>query len=210
VYTVWPLTVIDDGDPQDPTVVAVLPDANQWHDIAAGDGFAVVASETTDSYRVIDVQVPSAPFVVSQFGLGSPSRGLEVSDRLLAVGHPGGGVQLVDLGDPLHPEVLAEIQLPEEVRVVHLDDGILTAAWSYLSDSGFDLYDVADPSSPTQLLRADIGLGFSPLDRHGDRVVGGGSGDGPLWVLDVGCALSLIFNDDFETGDLGSWQKVVP
>jgi len=122
-----------------------------------------------------------APGALTQVGQVG---GLGAGERVYAVRYVGNTAYVVtfkqidplytvDLGDPAHPRVLGELELPGFSAYLHpVGSDLLLGVGQYIEGSvdgtQISLFDVANPARPAQLARATLGSGYSvaEADHH--------------------------------------------
>ena len=114
-----------------------------------GTELAIIGSATGTSF--VDVTDPHHPEEV-EFIVGAPSRWREMqthSHYAYIVNETGGGVQIVDLSNPLHPvEVAAFDSTFQTAHTIHIRDGF---AYANGTNGGMRILDLADPIHPREV-----------------------------------------------------------
>lgn len=160
-------TVIDVGDPTDPTRIqnVTLDDAAGLH--ATSRGLAVVThTGALVSYRDTGSLVEAGRLE----GLGNPWT-LEVVDDLAYVADNSQGLQVVDLSDPAKPVLLTTVATAGGAQDVIVDGD---HAYVAVGSQGVEIFSLADPRAPSS----------TGTVTSGGPVVGVHAADGLLWATD--------------------------
>ncbi len=83
--------------------------------------------------------------LLGAYDAGRRSTGVALGGDVAYLALGTGGLRIIDISDRLHPDALAAIALPGELRHLELSDTSLYVAGS----SGLSILDVGDPSSPS-------------------------------------------------------------
>jgi hypothetical protein len=124
-------------------VAACRPLAWPWGVFVAGD-YAYVA--TRSHLSIVDVSSPSSPWIVTNFDDGSGPLGVFLADSLAYI-NDGGWFTIVNVSDPGIPVTVGSCFIPclTEPRGVSV---VGSNAYVAASDSGLQIVNVSDPSSP--------------------------------------------------------------
>jgi hypothetical protein len=105
--------------------------------------------ETEDTYGlyIIDISDPSNPVLLNRFqNITSHASDIAAQDGIVYIADGYGGVEIVDVSDPLNQSVLSYIGLPDGATGIKTD-----YKYAYVSDyilGGTQIVDISDPSSP--------------------------------------------------------------
>jgi len=202
------LHTVDLSTPSSPVDLGTiaLPDAAP--DLTRSGELLFVAGDA-GGVLVYDLAVPTAPAEITTYPVPDVTD-LEVVGDVLAVasfqvGGVDGGLYLLDVSDPMMPDLLGHLYDPGFLPLqLHADDGGFVYA---ATGDDLRLYDVSDPTSPLELQSYAL-----PWDAFDITSVGAGvyvsTGYAGLQVLENTLYVPppSIFADGFESGDTSSWS----
>jgi hypothetical protein len=160
------LCVIDVRDPEDPRLVAECDIGENVMAMCVSDHYAYLVSRSynddVDGFscrlHVVDIRDPVSPFLVSTRRISAYNDGPNITwaNGLLLLGFQGwtcgGGVVVVDVGDPIHPYERGTYLTPC-VRPIGM-----TGGYAYLSSCGPDqILDLRNPDRPVCVGETDLG-----------------------------------------------------
>ena len=122
------LHLFDMAQPEQPRLLAALPDVGIIVDVVVDGRFAYLADDRHGSgLVVVDLSTPAAPRVVGQYHTEATSA-VVVWQHLAIVGDEAGVLHMVDVQDYTRPRVLGSLSVPGSVqRVVLLPPYVLVA-----------------------------------------------------------------------------------
>lgn len=143
------------ADPSSPQLVSTLPLAARPEEIIQlSAGTLVVAAENA-GVRVIDVNDPNAPMVVSSIATPSAARSLDLLGTHLYVGCAQ-GVQVLDISNSAAPVLVGQSEgSSESIESLIAVDGNLFCAAGF---GGLQVYDLTSPATP--VLAGELALSF--------------------------------------------------
>ncbi|NQT33795.1 hypothetical protein HQ587_01290 [bacterium] len=134
---------------------------NQWDnawDVVVVDGLAYVAAGCS-GLQIVDVSDPENPVVVGYWEYINEACGVAVSDEYAYVadggiwnedefGYVGGGLRVISVDDPEHPEEVGYYNTPGRAEGV-----TVSGDYAYVADGGGSLrvISVADPEQPEEV-----------------------------------------------------------
>jgi hypothetical protein len=105
-------------------------------------------NEDTYGLYVIDITNPSSPFLLNRFqNITSNPRDLSVEDGIAYIADGNGGVEVVDVSDPLNPAVIGYVDLIDGSTGIKVDGD-----YAYVSEyilGGMQVVDISNPANPT-------------------------------------------------------------
>jgi hypothetical protein len=105
-------------------------------------------NEDTYGLYVIDITNPSSPFLLNRFqNITSNPRDLSVEDGIAYIADGNGGVEVVDVSDPLNPAVIGYVDLIDGSTGIKVD-----GVYAYVSEyilGGLQVVDISNPANPT-------------------------------------------------------------
>lgn len=147
------LTIVDVGDPSDPSIEATL-SAVGWEGLAArGDRLYVTGRD--DGLVTVDVSDPRAPVVLSSTpGLDAPWEIADAGDDWLYVADGGAGIVPVNVSDPDAPVVEPPVALPGSAF-----HAVVEGDWIYVAagGDGVVVLDRSDPAAPVVVATVPTG-----------------------------------------------------
>jgi len=138
--------VVDFSDPTHPAVVGEIDSFGYAHDVAVQEEYAFVSEG--EKLRVIDLREPTRPFQVASVRLPSSAFGVDVLGDYCYVANWYGGVQILDISDPVHPSIIGSLATPGAAA----SDTRVCYPYLYYTDiSGFGIADISNPREPVQV-----------------------------------------------------------
>ncbi|HEY6906677.1 MAG TPA: hypothetical protein VI230_04375, partial [Ignavibacteriaceae bacterium] len=105
------------------------------------------SEEDTYGLYILDITDPSHPVLLNRFqGITSHASDIAAGDGLVYIADGFGGVEIVDVSDPLNPSVISYTGLPDGATGIKINDN-----YAYVSDyilGGTQMIDITDPSAP--------------------------------------------------------------
>jgi hypothetical protein len=103
--------------------------------------------------EILDVTDPTAPQLVSVFGVPTAARRLDVHPPYLYVADYGEGLLVVDVADPGNPTQVGSLSIPHLTEAVAVEDRG-SERYAYLANPyvGVVIADVTDPANPESLV----------------------------------------------------------
>ncbi|HSD62192.1 MAG TPA: T9SS type A sorting domain-containing protein [Ignavibacteriaceae bacterium] len=104
--------------------------------------------ETDDTYGlyIMDITDPSNPYLINRFqGITSHGVDLSVKNSIVYIADGYGGVEIVNVADPLNPSVIGYVGLPDGATGIKVVDN-----YAYVSNyilGGVELIDITDPAN---------------------------------------------------------------
>jgi hypothetical protein len=149
------LHIIDVTNPRQPFAAGFLP--NPGISVATDDSYAYLGT-ATGGVQIIDLSNPSAPTVVSSFGIPDTVQELTVHGKYLYAAGTRAGLRVIDVFDPLHPQEAGYFRTNDRAY-----DLILDHQYIYLTDQNDGLYILefvgttgnVPPDAPTLLAPAN-------------------------------------------------------
>ncbi len=133
--------VVDVSSPRKPTIVATVELPGMAYDLAFKDKHLYVAGHSA-GLHIIDVGNPESPFLVTSFDIGRMAYYITLVGNIAYLGGSS-ELCLVDISNPMEPEMLSEIPGISRGTVVVRDE------IAYVAEGhGVSLIDVADPRQP--------------------------------------------------------------
>ncbi len=158
--------VVDVTDPYDPHEISRLDvgylewwELWDWCAIQISDNYAYLVS---DSLHIIDISDPFSPHQVGAYGLFGTK--IYVAGDYAYVS--GGAIGfIVDISVPSNPQLTGSYELPFSI-----EDIFVLSPYAYLTDyfKGIRIFDITDPSSPSE-------LGFCRIDNQTSAVTSDGN-----------------------------------
>ena len=106
------------------------------------------SNEDTYGLYIIDITNPSAPFLLNRFqNITSNPRDVSVENGIAYIADGNGGVEVVDVSDPLNPSVIGFVDLIDGSTGIKVDGD-----YAYVSEyilGGLQVVDVSNPANPT-------------------------------------------------------------
>ena len=106
------------------------------------------SNEDTYGLYIIDITNPSAPFLLNRFqNITSYPQDVDVENGYAFIADGYGGVEVVDVADPMNPLFLGYLDLIDGSTGIKVDGD-----YAYVSEyilGGLQVVDISDPSSPT-------------------------------------------------------------
>ena len=182
----------------------LTPDLYQWYrgeiylgpdrhrEVFAADGdFCYVA--VNDEIRIFDVSDPGTPTEASRVN-NWRAGALHVQDSVLYAAKSSGQIAAIDVRDPTQPRVLGLTS--ETARNTDLASlpGLLIAA-----DRGVRVFDVRDPSDPTEIYTLELPVNIRHLALTGSLLIA--AGDEAMYAIDLSSCLPCLADLD-GSGDL--------
>ncbi|MEN8007948.1 MAG: FlgD immunoglobulin-like domain containing protein [Candidatus Krumholzibacteriota bacterium] len=179
--------VYDVSDPANPQMTSNLYslESAPAYAVAAAGGYAYlgryITTEGLNEYTidVVDVSDPATPHIVASMILGEMTRMMMVYGDLLYVTSELGGLQIVDVSNPLAPAIIGQHVCP--ARTVEVVGNLAFVA---VGEFGMDIVDVLDPTNPTFISRTSTPGTCLNLSVFGDRVYTADSDQG-VAVIDI-------------------------
>jgi hypothetical protein len=184
--------VVDFLNPLAPIIRGSLP-SPPAEDVRLIDNLAFLAGQ--DSLRIVDVSVPSSPYVVGSFdepGLGGFSSVdglggfLYLLEPTLSPPLPDAGrVHILNVSNPANPVRVGTISSAHGFELTVSDSKLLLSGETYFDLRVFDLG--VDPVAPPELIATSFTNGAGHHFCHGDQVfvVGSSPGVRSIHVVDV-------------------------
>jgi len=106
------------------------------------------SNEDTYGLYIIDITNPSAPVLLNRFqNITSYPQDISVENDIAYIADGHGGVEVVDVSDPLNPSVIGYVDLIDGSTGIKVDGD-----YAYVSEyilGGLQVVDISTPSSPT-------------------------------------------------------------
>jgi hypothetical protein len=138
--------VVDLDGTGGPVIVGQTTAANFAFDVTVEGNYAYVAGNP--GLCVIDISDPMNPVQRGFVYAPSTARAIDVSGDIACLADMGAGLQVVDVSDPDHPQIVGEAvtQMPAVNVALLSDHAHLTLAEG--DNAAFEIYDIADPTAP--------------------------------------------------------------
>jgi len=105
-------------------------------------------NEDTYGLYIIDITNPSAPTLINRFqNITSYPQDVAVENGIAYIADGNGGVEVVDVSDPLNPSVIGYVNMIDGSTGINVDGD-----YAYVSEyilGGLQVVDISTPSSPT-------------------------------------------------------------
>ncbi|MBN2736829.1 MAG: hypothetical protein JXR70_07585 [Spirochaetales bacterium] len=108
----------------------------------------IILAKGKDGIFFFDFSDPAKPLLVSHYDTPGDARDLELSDNKLFVADYQKSLQIIDISDLLHPELITKIDLPL-VTVIWLQGNQLYCDGG--NSGTVSIYDISDVTSPVEL-----------------------------------------------------------
>lgn len=151
------LSTIDIADPLRPKLVGKL-SALDFLDVDISGNFAYVVSRR--GLHVVDVTDKANPTEIAFIALDGGASRIDVVGSLAYLARAGAGLTIVDISNPMLPEVLGNLSIVNCLDV-DVEGDIATTAEG---ESGFAVVNVSDPASPTLMYVVDTPGNATRLD----------------------------------------------
>jgi hypothetical protein len=103
--------------------------------------------DDTFGLYIVDVSIPASPVVVNRYSnFTSMGYDLDVEGDYAYIADANGGMEVIDISDPLAPVTVSYSILGDSAQGIHADGDFVYVANYILS--GVQVFDVTDPSSP--------------------------------------------------------------
>jgi hypothetical protein len=106
------------------------------------------ATEDTYGLYIIDITNPSAPTLINRFqDITSYPQDISVENSVAYIADGYGGVEVVDVFDPMNPSVIGYVDLIDGSTGIKIDEG-----YAYVSEyilGGLQVVDISNPATPT-------------------------------------------------------------
>ncbi|HAL64249.1 MAG TPA: hypothetical protein DCP10_01630 [Bacteroidales bacterium] len=154
--------IIDFSDPSNPTCVAHVlgwysgappEDYCYAEDVAKSGNYLYIIdygpfpNDDTKGLYIVDVSNPQDPVVIYRYSdLQSEGYGIDAIGNYVYVADKNGGLEVIDVSDPLNPATTAYCPLPDVAY-----DVTVSGNYAYVANyilGGLQVVDVSDPSSP--------------------------------------------------------------
>jgi len=182
------LLAADISNPAQPRRAGLVPAGGSPSSVTLSGHYAYVAAVDA-GLKIIDISNPGAPRLAGSYNSGGYLRAVAVSGtRACLVGEPrdnaaggiGGGLEILDVADPAHPQRLGGYGTPASAY----ESVAVAGDYVYLpSDAGVEVIDISNPADPRR-----VGGNFVRDGTWGSVVVAGDSvfyaGNGELVILD--------------------------
>jgi len=178
------LHVVDVSDPGRPVRAGFLYDGfGPYRNMVVANGIAYLPNEW--GLGLFDVSNPAAPrklsFVQTQTGLANAAVGVAVSDNLAYVAAGRGGIQVIDVSNPLVPLVIGRVTWSNALA----EDVVIAQGKAFVADqSALTVLDLASPRAPIWLASVPTAGWAESLAVSGDQVFLANGATG-LTVVDV-------------------------
>ncbi len=173
------LQVIDVSVPSSPTVVGAVDTPSNAFGVVIQGNYAFLADDWT-GVVIIDVSDPESPQIRHEFDTRGRSRNVTISGQHLYVADGyAGGLQVIDISEPLMPTIAGSLDLP------HAFDVTLAGQYAYVTAyQSLHVVDVTDLT--TMQILGEIGLGNPAhgVAVQGDNVYVAATGGG-VQVIDA-------------------------
>lgn len=162
------LQIVDATDPEHPSAAGEMPLGDAYGIAAAGSHVFVIHGWSSPGIEVIDVSDPWSPRSVASVETYGTSHGLVVSGGRIYVAteepfYPhASSLQVIDVSDPLHPEILGDVPVPVGPVVV-------SGRYAYVAaEEQLFVIDVSDPRDPRIVNQVTVGgiAGMTLCDAH--------------------------------------------
>lgn len=195
--------IVDFSDPVNPVQVGTIATSRIALNTAIANGYLYIAQFR---YRMLiyDLSNPAAPALVSEFDMGTPiSTDLEIQDSLMVLSRINSGVALIDLSDPVNPQLLLDLFKPSEniasVQSALNGDRLYLAGvndtWSI---------NIADPAAPAAINSFPTGGTANAAMVTGDQMYVSSSLAG-FKIVDVSNPAQPVGVGEFSDG--GAWYR---
>jgi hypothetical protein len=105
-------------------------------------------TEDTYGLYIVDISNPAAPILINRFeGITSYPQDVKVKDGIVYIADGNGGVEVVDVFDPMNPSVIGYIDLIDGSTGIKVDGN-----YAYVSEyilGGVQIVDISHPATPT-------------------------------------------------------------
>jgi hypothetical protein len=135
------LQIVDISDPTSPSIIGSVDTPGYAWDVVVMDGYAYVADY--DNVVVVDVSVPTAPFIVTETG-GGAARMITASGSTL-ITTSGFDIVFLDVSTPGVPTHLGETAVPGYMWDIAAGGDFAFVA---CDTSGLQVVDFSDPTNP--------------------------------------------------------------
>jgi hypothetical protein len=147
----YDLHILDISDPPHPKMIGGIPGVadGAYREIVLAGQIVYVADEL--GLRLISVDDPTSPHQISFINLidnGQPTIGVAVSGTVACLAGSYGGVAIVDVSDPVNPELVGSCDTPGTTQGVAIAGNRVYAADS---QSGLRIIDISNAGMPTEM-----------------------------------------------------------
>ena len=134
------LHVLDITDPAHPDLLGSVPGSYTWYDIVVQGDLAYGAGGTGMS--VIDLSDPVSPKIVGDYFIADMPFQVAVTNAIACVA--AGKLHIVNVGNPLSPQLLAVLDTGSSVQTVRISGSL-----AYVTDwNGLHVVDISQPTLP--------------------------------------------------------------
>jgi hypothetical protein len=158
------LSVIDLGDPAQPSVVGTLNLENTERAVAMEGGFAYVLESAPDpidraSLAIVDLTTPSRPSLVARLDLPGNfvATGIAVDGTLAYVAATDAGLQIVDISAPQAPRIIGSAPTSGPATQVAVENGFALL----VTPNQWVIVDARDPRNPSVSHKGAASKGIS-------------------------------------------------
>jgi hypothetical protein len=137
------LQIIDIRDPLAPFIAGSFDTPGEAQGVAIEGALAYIA-DGLGGLQIINVARPTVPYFLSSIWLGGETQQVAVQGGLAFV-TTSSGLVVVDVTDPVRPEVAGTLSTPDRAQGVVVDGN---SAYIAVSESGILVVDVTDPVLP--------------------------------------------------------------
>ncbi len=176
------LMILNIADPHDPQVVGTV--AGPADDVAiSGDLAFIVDGGNPGILSVVDISDPTAPMAVGSVGLSDgsswPPFSVTISGDHAFIA--GGGLDIVDITDPVNPEVAGHLDVPGELNAI----AVAGDCAYVLTHQTLHVIGIADPTDPQLINNLDVPLYYGTGLSISDNCIYVTDGWPGLQVLDI-------------------------
>jgi hypothetical protein len=119
------------------------------------EGFECLKAQT-DAAGSWAIEYTQRCSVVSSLSLPGTAWNVDVNGSRAYIAAADQGVRIINVNDPLHPEELGSIVLPQYARDVKV-----AGSYAYVASSPFKIFNISDPANPSEVGSVDVGNAFS-------------------------------------------------
>ena len=175
------LQIFDFTDPAEPQLLAQvdLPSVTRQVEIAGDTAYVLTEGWITLTLHIIDIGNPANPVVINSWPTDFYADALGLTGSYL-VGELASGPAIVDVSDPLDPQVVSQIPGVDWLEDLAIEDGLVYLAGS---QGGLRIVDISDPLNPVSLSQTLTLGGLVGVEADGDSAYLIGFQGDPGWLL---------------------------
>lgn len=155
--------IVDVSSPTNPTKLATFDTPGTARDVALFSHYACVA-DYEYGIHVLDIANPASPVRVGGYDTNGYSYAVEVSGEHVYVADEDKGLKVISLADPAAPALVGTYQTSGNASDIEISGSFL-----YLAAAGFQVLDIANPTTP-QLLGGQGYVSTSSMTLSGNCI----------------------------------------